>query len=73
MQEPRAWALPYQGPGERAGLDKDRKAKERGTGEGKGKRQGGWREAKETEVDKTPRFSSSQRQQTLLRVRGTVL
>lgn len=67
------WALPYQGPRERAGLDKDRKTKEKGTGEGKGKRQGGWREAKETEVDKTPRFSSSQRQQTLLRVRGTVL
>lgn len=33
--------------------------KEKGTGEGKGKRQGGQREVKETEVDKTPRFSSS--------------
>lgn len=50
---------PTKGPGKRAGLDKDRKVKEKGTGEGKGKRQEGRREAKETEVDKTPRFSSN--------------
>lgn len=47
VKEPR-----YVVPGKRAGLDKDRKVKEKGTGEGKGKLQEGWREAKETSVDK---------------------
>lgn len=71
MKEPRhVGYCPTKGPRKRAGLDKERKVKRKGMGGGKGNRKDG-REAKETQVDKTPRLSSNQGQETVLRMRGT--